>query len=84
MMDPVEIHQIQESLVLRSKQTELWILPVFMTQLKILTVPKDFSQYFLREALVNRSARKLFESWARKDSSLWPRIYKAVHPEKNS
>jgi len=49
--------------------------------LKGLTKPRDFSQYFTGEALVNRPARKLFEAWLRKDHTLWPRLYQTIHKE---
>ncbi|MCX6131080.1 MAG: hypothetical protein NTX25_18740, partial [Proteobacteria bacterium] len=38
----------------------------------------EFADYFLKKAMVNRSARKLFEAWLRKDASLWRRIYHSV------
>jgi len=46
--------------------------------------PKAFSQYFMRQALVNRPARKLFEAWLRKDQSVWPRLFKVIHENKES
>jgi len=75
---PVEIHPIQDALVLRARGSELLILADHVTELKKLKSAGDFSRYFLQEALVNRPARKLFEAWLRKDGSLWARIYKTV------
>jgi len=75
---PVEIHPIQDALVLRARGSELLILSDHVAALKKLKSAGDFSKYFLQEALVNRPARKLFEAWLRKDGSLWARIYKTV------
>lgn len=77
-MAPVEIHPFHDSLVLRAKGSELLILPHHVRALKERTVPKDFSGYFMSDALINRPARKLFEAWLRKDAGLWGRIYRAV------
>jgi septin family protein len=78
---PVEILPVQETIVLRARGSELLILPHHVKKLKDMTKPRDFSQYFRAEALVNRPARKLFEAWLRKDHTLWPRLYQTVHKE---
>lgn len=78
---PVEIVPVQETLVLRARGSELLILPHHIRHLKGCEKPKDFSEYFRAEALVNRPARKLFEAWLRKDDTLWKRIYLCVHKE---
>lgn len=80
-MLPVEILPVQETIVLRARGSELLILPHHVKKLKGLSKPRDFSQYFVGEALVNRPARKLFEAWLRKDHTLWPRLYQTVHKE---
>ncbi len=80
-MLPVEIVPVQETLVLRARGSELLILPHHIRHLKGCEKPKDFSEYFRAEALVNRPARKLFEAWLRKDDTLWKRIYLCVHKE---
>ncbi len=80
-MLPVEILPVQETIVLRARGSELLILPHHVKKLKGLEKPRDFSQYFRAEALVNRPARKLFEAWLRKDQTLWPRLYQTVHKE---
>lgn len=80
-MLPVEILPVQETIVLRARGSELLILPHHVQKLKGFTKPRDFSQYFRAEALVNRPARKLFEAWLRKDHTLWPRLYQTVHKE---
>lgn len=83
-MLPVEIHPIQDSIVLRARGSELLILSSHVAELKKLKSAGDFSRYFLHEALVNRPARKLFEAWLRKDGSLWARIYKTVQTIESS
>ncbi len=83
-MLPVEIHPIQDALVLRARGSELLILADHVAELKKLKSAGDFSKYFLDEALVNRPARKLFEAWLRKDGSLWARIYKTVQTIESS
>jgi hypothetical protein len=80
-VQPVEILPVQETIVLRARGSELLILPHHVKELKDRTKPRDFSQYFRGEALVNRPARKLFEAWLRKDQTLWPRLYQTVHKE---
>jgi hypothetical protein len=81
---PVEIHPIQDAIVLRARGSELLILSSHVAELKKLKAAGDFSRYFLHEALVNRPARKLFEAWLRKDGSLWARIYKTVQTIESS
>lgn len=77
-MVPVEILPFQENIILRARGSELLIQSVHVRKLQDLKKPRDFSQYFREEALVNRPARKLFQAWLRKDGTLWPRLYKAV------
>lgn len=77
-MQAVELYAIQNALVLRARGVELLVLPVHVSELKKLSEPKQFSDYFLKKAMVNRSARKLFEAWVKKDQTLWKRIYHSV------
>lgn len=77
----VEIIPIQDTLVLRARGSELLILAHHVMKLKDMAKPRDFSQYFRAEALVNRPARKLFEAWLRKDQTLWRRLYDKIHKE---
>lgn len=81
-MSHVQIYYMQNTLVLREKHSELVIIPQHVENLKKLDNPKDFSQYFLEHALVNRSARKLFVAWLRKNSGLWKEIYEKLKSEK--
>ena len=78
-MLPVEIMHTQGTVILRARSSELLILPNHVRELKGLSEARDFSEYFTREALVNRPARKLFEAWLRKDRTLWPRLFKVIH-----
>lgn len=84
-MLPVEIVPVDgTTIVLRARGSELLILPQHIGQLKGLNNPKEFTGYFLSNALLNRPARKLFEAWLRKDKSLWQRIYKTIQSEMDS
>ena len=75
---PVEIHFAQGCLVLRARSSEILIMAAHVSAMQKLTRPEEFSRYFMRQALVNRPARKLFEAWLRKDPTVWPRLYKIV------
>ncbi len=77
-MQAVELYAIQNALVLRARGVELLVLPNHVSELQKLTEPKQFADYFLQRAMVNRSARKLFEAWLKKDQTLWKRIYHSV------
>lgn len=77
-MQAVELYPIQNSLILRARGTELLVLPGHVEELKKLKDTKDFANYFVQKAMVNRAARKLFEAWLRKDNTLWRRIYHSV------
>ena len=77
-MQPVELYPIQNSLILRARGVELLVLSHHVQALKDKKETKEFSEYFLQKAMVNRSARKLFEAWLRKDTTLWRRIYHSV------
>jgi hypothetical protein len=74
----VELYPIQNSLVLRARGVELLVLPNHVEELKKLKETKDFANYFIQKAMVNRAARKLFEAWLRKDNTLWRRLYHSV------
>lgn len=77
-MQAVELYAIQNSLILRARGVELLVLPVHVEALKEKKDSKAFAEYFLQSAMVNRSARKLYEAWLKKDGTLWPRVYKSV------
>lgn len=73
---------INNSVVLRARNSELFILPQHVAELQKMLEPKKFSSYFMQEALCNRTARKLFEAWLRKDTSVWQRLFKLIHENK--
>ena len=75
----VELFYTQGAVMLRSKGSELLILPEYIEHLQTLKDPKLFIEYFRKEALLNRPARKLFIAWERKDPSLWNELYSIVH-----
>ncbi len=77
-MQAVELYPIQDALVLRARGVELLILPVHVAALKEKKESKDFAEYFLQNAMVNRSARKLYEAWLKKDNTLWKRVYHSI------
>lgn len=79
----VQIFYAEGAMMLRSKGSELLIIPQYVSHLQTLKDPKDFVAYFEKTALMNRSARKLFMSWAKKDPQLWNSIYKTVHTNAN-
>ncbi|MDD9950368.1 MAG: hypothetical protein OXT67_02275, partial [Zetaproteobacteria bacterium] len=74
----VEMYPIQGAVVMRYKSSELLIMPEHVDHLFKCESREDFQQYFLRTALVNRSARKVFEAWSRKDRGIWNRLAEAV------
>jgi hypothetical protein len=78
-MQAVELYYHQDFAILRARGSELLILPQHVTALQKLSSSKEFSEYFMNTALVNRPARKLFQAWLRKDASLWTRLFKLIH-----
>ncbi len=78
-MQAVELFIHENIAILRARGSELLILPQHVEALRQLTDPKEFSEYFLASALVNRPARKLYLAWLRKDTSLWTRLFKLLH-----
>ena len=82
-MTPVEIAYLQGTLILRARNSELLILQHHVKTLHSMAQRSEFTQYFLKEALLNRTARKLFEAWLRKDSTVWPRIYSTIKDQYN-
>ena len=53
----------EEHLILRAGPAELLILAEHVAELRQLTATHEFAAYFRDQALVNRSARKLFDAW---------------------
>ena len=77
----VQIFHSQGNVVLRARSSELLIISLHTTNLKKLTDLKEFGDYFMTKALVNRPARKLFEAWSRKDPTLQQRVFDIIHKE---
>ncbi|MBI2603354.1 MAG: hypothetical protein HYW48_09895 [Deltaproteobacteria bacterium] len=75
----VEIYYEQNTMVLQARSSELLIIPTHVEKLQTLKDIKEFAEYFLSKALVNRPARKLFSSWLRKEPGLWERVFKRIH-----
>lgn len=75
----VELYYVQDSVVLRTRSSELLILPQHVKALQTLAAKDAFAKYFTESALLNRPARKLFNSWARKEVNLLERVYEIVH-----
>lgn len=82
-MVPVQILYSEGILVLRAQKSELFILPEHVSALEERSDHTEFQDYFLKQALVNRSARKLFQAWGRRDVSLWSRLYRTLHERKD-
>ena len=74
-MTVIDIVKVQDSIILKSHNSELLILEEHVRYLKAVEKITDFDFYFNNKALINRPARKLFLSWSKKDHSLKPRIY---------
>ena len=77
-MADIQIVPVEEAVVLKDRSSELLILPDHVVFLKSFAKSKDFAKYFMERALMNRSARKLFEAWLRRDSALWRKLYETV------
>lgn len=77
-MNPAEITIVKDNVIIQARGSELLITADHVVALKNLKQPRDFTVYFMNEALVNRAARKLFEAWLRKDRDLWPRLYQNI------
>ena len=75
----VEIICIKGAVIIRARNSELFVLPNHTKALRTLSNGKDFADYFIKHALVNRSARKLFEAWLKKDHTIWQRLFDTIH-----
>ena len=61
-MADIQIVPMEDAVVLKDRSSELLILPDHVVFLKSFSKSKDFAMYFLDQALMNRSARKLYEA----------------------
>jgi hypothetical protein len=76
--DTVALQWYQNSLVLRRGQTTIQIIPEDATTLRTMKEQETFVEFFRSTALKNREARRVFESWERKDSALLLKVYKEM------
>ena len=74
----VEMSLVKGHLWMRAGNAELLITPMHVAALHKCQETKVFATYFLEKALLNRPARKLFQSWLRKDARLWRKTYNLV------
>lgn len=79
----VEIHYIHNHLVMKARNSELVILPAHVSHLHNLKEYDEFQVYLEATALLNRTARKLYKSWCKKNPNLFKRIYKIIHENSN-
>ena len=80
----VQIFYNQGLVVLQARSSEILIIPQHVSELQKTNDLNSFREYFMSEALVNRPARKLFQAWLKKDSSLWNRLFACVHDNKEN
>jgi hypothetical protein len=73
--DTVTLQWFQNSVVLRRGQTNIQIIPDDTATLRTLKDRDAFVGYFRETALKNREARRVFESWERKDATLLTKIH---------
>ncbi len=76
--DSVTLQWFQNSVVLRRGQTNIQIVPDDTSTLRTLKDKEAFIAYFRATALKNREARRVFESWERKDSALLNKIFQEL------
>lgn len=77
----IEIVFGMDAISLRVSRAELYILPKHVEALKKTQTPEEFKEYFCKQALINRPARKLFDAWMRKDVKFWDRFIPAVRKQ---
>ncbi|MFK7872047.1 MAG: hypothetical protein AB8C84_02600 [Oligoflexales bacterium] len=77
------IAHAQGHVILQNGHTELLILDQYVKELQQKQEKKPFAEYFRSTALVNRNARRLFDSWVRKEPKLWSRLYDYIHNSMN-
>lgn len=63
------------SVILQRGTTVIQIIPEDATQLRTMKDNLQFTEYFQTTALKNREARRVFQSWERKDSQLLHKVF---------
>lgn len=71
----------QNNLILRRGASSLVINPENVQSLRTQENEDGFKTFFLEKALQNREARRVFQSWQRKDKDLLQKIYKEMTSE---
>ncbi|MEY4064741.1 MAG: hypothetical protein RIR26_949 [Pseudomonadota bacterium] len=63
------------NMILRRGASVLMIEAANVQVLRTLKEKNEFTEFFRTKALVNREARRVFESWERKDKDLLDKLY---------
>jgi hypothetical protein len=74
----VNLEWHQNNLVLKRGASSLIINAENVQTLRTQNNETEFNEFFRTKALENREARRVFESWERKDSELLSKIYKEM------
>ncbi|MBX9704431.1 MAG: hypothetical protein K2X39_09790 [Silvanigrellaceae bacterium] len=74
----ISIEWNRNNFVMRRGASTLLIDAEKVQQLRMLSNETEFTDFFRTKALVNREARRVFESWERKDSELLNKIFKEM------
>ena len=70
-----ELEWNNNNLILRRGQSILMITPEHVQTLQTMQDQADFTDYLTTKALVNREARRVYQSWTRKDRDLTAKIF---------
>lgn len=68
----------RNNLILRRGASQILINAENVQSLRVQENEEAFHQFFRTTALQNREARRVFQSWERKDTSLLTKIYKEM------
>lgn len=74
----VSLEWHQNNLVLKRGASSLVINAENVQTLRTQNSETEFNEFFRTKALQNREARRVFESWERKDAELLAKIYKEM------
>lgn len=77
----VSLRWENNSLILQRGLTVIQILPEDATQLRTMKGSSEFTEYFRSTALKNREARRVFQSWERKDAQLLQKLHQEMTAE---
>jgi hypothetical protein len=75
----VSLEWNMNNMVLRRGASALMIEAANVQILRTLKEKTEFNEFFRTKALVNREARRVFESWERKDKDLLEKIFGEVN-----